>query len=309
MLLSDSYGKEEGILKEYLDYLHIGAKLEPSTCYNYYMTLRSLAKFLKHMRNHMDCQPDEVIMANVIIEEMVSISQDEWWAYLDYVQFTECEAANSFAVRISIVRGFYEWLANDRGCQLVTYVVETKRPVTKRQPFIFVTDEMLQRICDQFYERDNYDKELTTRNICILKIALYCGLGLTELCELDLEDVDLNNICVRESADRSRNIPLPDWVADAIDAYIPDRIPPIDGSNAFFVSAAEGRMHRGAIQKMLRKAVRNLGRPISEITFRDIHLTAKERIVSENGVDTAMEYINVKSPRYCKSVFGRREDE
>ena len=57
--MSDHYEKEPGILSEYLDYLADNNIVSRQTAYNYYMLLRLLAKFLKHRRKNMDCQPDE----------------------------------------------------------------------------------------------------------------------------------------------------------------------------------------------------------------------------------------------------------
>ena len=48
--ISEKYGKEPGILTEYMDFLVEKRELSPSTAYNYYMLLRSLAKYLKHER-------------------------------------------------------------------------------------------------------------------------------------------------------------------------------------------------------------------------------------------------------------------
>lgn len=300
--LSDLYGKENGILVEYMDYLNDIAGIKSSSAYNYYMTLRSLAKFLKHRRKHMDCQPDEVEMVSVSIQEMTSITQEEWWDYLDYIQFGENESNNSFAVRLSIIRGFYEWLTETHGTDPVTCVAKTKSPQAKRKDFTVITGEMEEALCNSF------EGDLTTRNICIIKMALHCGLGLTELCALDLEDVELNTVIVKEPDGRERRIPLNTEVTDAINAYIPERIPPIDGSNAFFVSAAKGRMHRGAIQKFLRKAARTAGSPVIGISLRDIHLTAKKRMIADNGLEKGMMLINVKSTRYCRRIFGKKPD-
>ena len=82
--ISEKYGKEPGILTEYMDFLVEKRELSPSTAYNYYMLLRSLDKYLKHERAHLDCAPNEVVLHRVSIDDMASISETEWKRYLSY---------------------------------------------------------------------------------------------------------------------------------------------------------------------------------------------------------------------------------
>ena len=301
--LSEQYGKEDGILVEYMDHIFETDRTKPTTAYNYYMTLRSLAKFLKHRRGRLDCEPDEVVMSQVTAKEMANITQDEWWDYLDYIQFQEGETTNSLAVRISIIKGFYTWLDDVHQIAVPDCISNTKAPKAKRQPFIRISEDMER----QLYE--NCEGAHTTRNICIIKLVLHCGLGLNEICALDLEDLDLTHVTVRNAKGRERRIPLDTETAEAVDTYITERIPPIDGSNALFVSAAKGRIRRGTVQKMFRKAVCAAGGPLLGMSLRDLQLTAKERFVQDIGADAALEFMNIDSLHYCRRVFANNNRE
>lgn len=297
--IPSTYAKEPGILSQYLDFLTDAEELLPATAYNYYMTLRSLAKFLKHRRKRMDCQPDEVIMSGVSVEEMTQITEDEWGDYLDYCQFRLQEKNSSLAVRISVIRGFYEWLSETANTPPVTHVLQTERPSQKKEartPLSEKEEEALYK---------SLDGEHKERNICILRFFLHCGLGLEELCALDLEDIDLTTITVRKkNGEVSREIPLDEKTITTINEYLPLRNPPTDGTNAFFVSLRKGRMRRGAVQKLLRKAVATCN-SVEGITVRDLQFTAKERIVKEQGLDKASDIINIKTQAYFRSSFGR----
>lgn len=300
-IMSALYEKEPGILSLYMDALCDELDRSRDTAYNYYMTLRSLAKFLKRVRNGLECMPDEVIMHGVTAEEMLAITKEEWFDYLDYYEHTCHEAKTSFAVRISVVRGFYRWLTKKYGQEPPPYIENTERPIVPRQPYTTVTEAMEAKILE------NLNGEMLMRNACIIRIFLRCGLGLQEICALDMEDVELKALRVREINGESREVPIDDLVAKAIEQYIAVRNPPKTGGNPLFVSAKNGRMRRGAVQKMIRKAVVRAGFAQNGIAIRDLQLTAKARLVAEFGVDKTVEITNIGTRDYVQRVFLRRE--
>jgi len=297
-IMYNAYAKEPGILLPYLDYLYEVQGLAKGTAYNYYMTVRTLAKFLKHERHHMECEPDEVVLNSVSQEEMASISQSEWESYLDYYELKVKETRGSFAVRISIIRGFYRWLNQEHDEPMPDFVETTIRPLIQRKDFINLTEKQEETLCRHLRG------ENMMRNACIVRMFIRCGLGLQEICDLRLEDVELTQMTVSDSEGRKRVVPMDEVTRKAVDDYLAVRQPPMDGKNSFFVSSKKKRMRRGAVEKMLRKAVALGGNSLAGVTIRDLQLTAKARLVSANGVEAAGPITNVDSVHYFRRVFG-----
>ena len=104
-----------------------------------------------------------------------------------------------------------------------------------------------------------------------------------------------------------REIPLDDVSNDAINRYLAERKPPLDGSNALFVTSdtKRGRLRRGAIEKMLRKVVEASGSTFADITIRDMQNTAKQRFIEEHGADGAHKLTGIDSIWYFKSAYGQ----
>lgn len=297
-IMSNAYAKEPGILLPYLDFLFEVQELAKGTAYNYYMTVRTLAKFLKHRRNQMECEPSEVVMNSVTQVEMASITAEEWEDYLDYYELKVKETRGSFAVRISIIRGFYHWLEAEHGEPMPEFIEETARPLVRRQSFIKVTEKQEEALCRHLRG------EHLMRNACIIRMFIRCGLGLQEICELKLEDVELNFLSVTDAAGHRRMVPMDEVTKKAVDDYLAVRQPPVDGQNCLFVSSKKRRMRRGAVEKMLRKAVALGGPSLAGVTIRDLQLTAKARLVSSKGVDAAGPITNVESVHYFRRIFG-----
>lgn len=295
--MSDNYAKEPGILVEYMDYLHDHEVVSKETAYNYYMQLRTLAKFLKHLRKNMECLPSEVQMKSVSIDEMGDITEAEWLRFLDYCQFRNRDANGSIAVRISSIRGFYRWLERQKGVPIPPFIEATERPVSNRPDFSYVTEKMEDTICERL------DGDYIARNKCIIKLLLHCGLGLNEMCALNLEDIGTSVLMVK-SKDGVREIPLSDEAKNAIDSYLEVRLPP-KSENPFFVSAApkQTRMKRCSFEKVIRRAMKLAGPSYVGVTARDMQLTAKDRLLAEHGEEACQKFTNISTSWYFRRAY------
>jgi len=295
------HAKEPGILAEYLFFLQDVRKVSPGTSYNYYMTLRSLAKFLVNLRSDLECLPEETILHEVDEEDVCSITESEWLAYLNYYEYRVRETKGSLAVRMSIIRGFYEWLNLYYDCDAIGFIREAVSPIPEVLPQEKVISEEVENLLCSCMTGDN-----SARNICILRITIRCGLGLQELCDLDLEDIELDNI-LAGTGSKKRCIPLDGLTKKAIDNYLAVRKPPVDGSNAFFVGAERKRMHRSGIEKMLRTTVSRCGASYVDITIRDLQQTAKVRLAKQLGAANASALTSVGTKDYFKRKYMSRK--
>ena len=295
--LSESYAKEPGILVEYMDYLSSASVVSRKTAYNYYMTLRSLAKYLCHYRNQMDCSPDEVLLSKVTCEDMISITKDEWYQYLDYIEFTISEKKSSLAVRISIIHGFYRWLLHDAETERLDFIFQTKRPLYETKASTTLSDKDEETLCKCMSGGNS------ARNICMVRMFIRCGIGLQELHDLNLEDLNLDFIQIKDRPKEAQNISLDDVTKSAINAYLAVRTPPNDGSNAFLVSVAGKRLSREAIQKVFRQAIKNAPSRLHNITIRALENTAKERVIQRSDDVTGVNKLNIASPYYRQNLI------
>lgn len=300
--LSVTRGKEPGILLDFIDALYTDG-MKRDTAYNYYMTARSLAKFLKKWRKNIPCAPEEVVMKRVDAQELLDITQEEWERYLNYYKYASSEANGSLAVRISVIRKLYRWLGETTGTPVPRFIERAKRPTPNPEPHQLITEKTEKVIFD------GLRGTMHVRNACIISLILDCGLGLDEVTALQLEDLEIDRIRIRGEDGRTRYIALSERSKTAIDEYLPERIPPIDGGNALFVSSKRGQLRRGAVQKMLRKSLKASGYAGRKISFRDLQQTSLEKRASEEGLEGIAEASRVNSIWYLKDKYdlvGRR---
>lgn len=299
--LSTLYGREEGALADYMDFLYDERGLARSTAYNYYCVTRMLALFLKHRRQGLPCEVDETVLTKVLPKDMGNIQEAEWQAFLGYVQGVLGEADTSLSTRIAAIRGFYRWLETRYDIPTPVFIANASSPSYKPRQFITVTEEMAAQ-----FEEALKRQELSERNICIFRLLLRWGVSLDEICGLTIDDIELDSIVIQPHGKlRGRSVPIEEDIAQALDAYLKVRKPPVDGSKAFFVSKAKGRLQACTIQKAFRKATATCRGTVAGVTVKDIQMTARKTIVETNGVAAATELTNISTKRYMRRRFGK----
>lgn len=263
-LPSERYGHEPGILLEFMDSIVADGKVNPQTAYNYYMTARTLVKYLHKCRYGVEAPLDEVVLTSIPTQELTALTADEWDGYIAHYERIMHERAGALAVRITVFRRLYSWLECKTGQPAPKFIMETKRP----RPMVRARNAMSLHTVDEILAQ--LKGEFRVRNVSIVLLAARCGLGLDEIADLDLEDLKLDAVCIHGQNGRKREVPLDDMTRNALNQYLEERIPPIDGENPLFVSKKRGRLKRGAMQKMLRKAVATTSEKNQSISFRDL---------------------------------------
>lgn len=110
--------------------------------------------------------------------------------YISYLSMQDL-ASSSINRKLSSLRSFYEYLLKS-GLVKANFFEEVEAPkMPKRLPKIIKESEimMLFNSCDM-------NSVLGYRNYCILEILYGCGLRVSELCGLQIKDIDFNDLSI-----------------------------------------------------------------------------------------------------------------
>ena len=305
--LRGMYEKEDGVLAEYLDYCYIDRELGKRTAYNYYNGLRHLAKYLAHERNEMECTVEEVELASVTADKMLSITEQEFLAYINYVLYRKQERKGFVRMRISQIKGFYRWLCKRENVPVPKFVEEAERIRAIEVDSTIVTPSMEQDLYDYFSEHQSI--EVCTRNTCILYLMLNCMLSLHDIISLNLSDINIDTIRIPLKNGEYREVTLDEEAKAYIDSYLLERSQPLTAENPFFVSSEKrGRLRPCSVQKMLRVSSRRAfsGKTISAT---DLQETAIVRSISKIGALKTFERVGIGTRRYFRTTYADNADE
>jgi integrase/recombinase XerD len=156
---------------------------------------------------------------------------------------------------------------------------------------------------------------LEARDLAILLMLYGAGLRVSELCALNIQDVDEAFIRVRGKGGKERLVPIAPVVVQALDRYLAS-FRQESAQEALFLSARGKRLDRFAIWRLIKERARLAGitRPISPHTMRHCFAThlleqgADLRVIQEMlghaSIATTDRYTQV-SQKHLFEAFGK----
>ena len=111
----------------------------------------------------------------------------------------------------------------------------------------FLTEKDVQQL---LFAIDSY------RDFAIVSVLAYSGIRVSELCNLDVEDIEYQNRTLRirhGKGDKDRDVMISQECISAINEYLKHRPAPSDGATALFLNKFHRRFRYKDIENMVRK--------------------------------------------------------
>jgi integrase/recombinase XerD len=244
----------------------------------------------------------------------MSASADDYRAYLQH-QTRIGQSTRTVARRLAAIRVFLRFLPTI-GHDRAAILQQLERPKPEQSlPKILNRSQV-----NQLIAAPNPKSMLYARDVAILELLYASGLRATELCEVELRDVNLQVGCVRVlgKGHKERVVPVGQAAIDAITRYLADCRPQLEraASQKLFLSRTGKPMERIGLWFLVEKYGRKSGllKSISPHTLRHCFAThligggADLRIVQEllghSDISTTQIYTHVDQDR-LKSVHAK----
>jgi integrase/recombinase XerC len=258
-------GSDEEAIHTFLQHLELERRLSPRTVRAYADDLAGLATFLERSGSDLRAASYQQLR--------------RWLAHLS----TRGYARSSISRKAAAVRSFYRFAAR-RGMVPVNPASMLSGPrVPSLLPSVLKAGE-----ASRLVEAPGGDDRWTERDRAILELLYATGLRVSELCGLDVDDLDLHRRRVRVmgKGGREREVPVGDSAADALGAYLsgarratlPER-----GGAALFFNRRGKRLGPRDVRSLVEKYRDEIlaGRRVSPHTLRHSFATH----LMEGGAD------------------------
>lgn len=236
------------LVDEYLSFLRIERGSSPRTVDAYTRDLRDYASFL----------------AEAGVDDPASADRDTVMSYERHIAEAGY-APTSIRRRMSAVRGFHRYLAQEGYAQgnVATALVLPKVP--ERLPDVLSIDQMA-RLLDATGD----DTPRGMRDRALLEVIYGCGLRASEACALDVSNVyaDEGFVLVRGKGSKERISPISGVATRTLECYLEQARPalvrkakhprPAD-SDAVFLNARGGRLTRQSVHRIVADAGERVG--------------------------------------------------
>ena len=280
------------ILRDFLSYHETIKAHSLRTVDEYYLDLRNFFRYLKQTRDPSlkDCELNEIDIMDVDLDFVRSVTLTDVYGYMSYLSRDRALHPNSRhsdyglnaasrARKISTIRSFYNYLTNKAHLIEQNPVKDMDSPKLKKTlPKYLTLDESVRLL-------GSVDGQNRARDYAILTLFLNCGLRISELCALDLQDIQGEALRVLGKGNKVRIVYLNDACLGALNAYLAVRRP-ITGrdQNALFLSSRNERISKSTVHALVKKHISAAGLDATQYSSHKLRHTAAT-LMLQNGVD------------------------
>lgn len=280
------------VIRDYLIYLETIMGRSPRTVNEYYLDLRTFFRFILQKRGLASPAADfsDISLNQVDLDLVRSVTRSE---VLDFLVFTARERpkhhkssettygndVRTRARKVSSLRGFYKYYCDKLQLIADNPTKSLDMPKTpKALPKYLTLRESLQLL-------ESVDGKYKERDYCILTLFLNCGMRVSELVGINLQDISDDRLRLLGKGNKERMIYLNQACMNAIEAYLPHRITPKAGhKNALFISQFGQRINVQTVKALVKKYLGAAGLAQKHCSVHKLRHTAAT-LMYQNGVD------------------------
>lgn len=291
--------KDSIILSDFLDYLSVVKGKSKNTLKEYRLDIINFFNFIINRKSL------KISHHEIDLELLKNISLSDMYAYMSFVKNERLNGACARSRKTASLRTFYNYLTNKIKVIDKNITLELESPkIPKRNP-IYLNFQESQKLLSNV----NSESKYYTRDYCIIVLFLNCALRLSELCSINLNDIDWesNTLNIIGKGDKERLVFLNNMVLSSIKEYLNDRIKfNINDShkNALFISSRGSRISNRAVQLIVKKYASNFEKNITPHKLRHtsatlmfkhgkIDIRTLQRVLGHENISTTQIYTHV----------------
>lgn len=273
-------------LEQFLTNMRIIRNRADRTEEAYYIDLRTFLRYLKVKHRDVPAETEwsDIRIDDVPIEYIESFTLNDAHVYLRFLKDKRGNETATRARKCSALKQFYIYLHQKAKLIESNPMTDLELPTVKNKlPKFLSLDDSVKLL-------ESIDSKNKTRDYCIILLFLNCGMRLSELVGLNLEDYSKANRTLRlfGKGSKERIIYLNDSCIEALDDYINNARPneTAKDKNAIFLSANKTRINKRRVQQIVEESLSRAGLANTGITTHKLRHTAATLMYQYGGVDT-----------------------
>ena len=284
--------KNPEYLNSFLDYSVTILNKSPNSVkeYNY-----DIANFLKFMMIHFkltnETDYEQIDITTFSEQDLKKITLSDIHSYVSHLAIDNKSKATTRARKISTIRIFFKYLSQKTNILEVNPAQNLETPkLEKRMPKYLSLDDSKKLL----NAADNQDNRNYKRDYAITTLFLNCGMRLSELVGINLNDIDFSEckMTVLGKGNKERTIYLNKSCMVAINDYISSRPPQSlikrDSKNsekALFLSEQKKRISNRTVQAIINKELQQAGLDSKNLSVHKLRHTAATLMYQYGNVD------------------------
>lgn len=283
----DIFEESPDILRDFLFYLENVKARSEKTIEEYFFDLRTFFRFMKCKRGLVATgTPDnEIDIKDVDTQMLSTVTLSDLYGYLHYLSKVRNNEPAARSRKASSLHTFFDYICNKMHLISSDPTSQLEMPSIKRALPKYLTFE---QCIDLLNAIDGRHQE---RDYCIITLFINCGMRLSELVGINLNDIQNNTIRILGKGNKERMVYLNDACQEALSDYLEVRESickeikvPAD-KNALFLSQKGTRLGSRQVEYMLEKYLTKIELNGQGLSPHKLRHTAATMMYQHGNVD------------------------
>lgn len=273
------------LIKDYINYIRTVKGKTDKTADNYFRDLHLFFRFIKFHKGLVDEKNipiEKIDISDIDYSLLKSITFDDVNEFIYYLHSERNNNEKSRARRISTLKSFFRFYTNNKAIISINPVEELESPkIRKSLPKYLTLEESLKLL-------NSVDGAFKERNYAIITIFLNCGLRLSELCAININDINFEErlFKVRGKGNKERIVYLNDACILALNDYLKIRLSATSQEKqALFISRNDKRISPRSVELIVENALKKAGLYGQGYTVHKLRHTAATLMYQHGNVD------------------------
>lgn len=284
------------MIQSFLSYKETIQGRSALTVREYYLDLRTFFRFILVSRGEVQIDPTEhdafsAVKIDSVSEALIaSITVDEIYAYLLWLAHDQKNGTSARSRKLSALRAFYKYHTTKSHLLSEDPTREIDSPnVHQALPKYLSLDES-----HDLLDSVDPDSNTAKRDYCMITWFLNCGMRLSELVGVNLQDVnsDMNKLVVTGKGNKQRTLYLNEACQKALQEYllVREQIGRAGGrtirdKQALFLSQRGNRISNKTVQWVIQKQLKLAGLEGKGYSTHKLRHTAATLMYNDGNVD------------------------
>ena len=291
------------LVKEFASYKSVIQNASEKTISEYLLDLRTFFRFLiaRDKKISPDSEEFEKIdIRGIDLEYIKNITTEDIYEFLMYTDNIRGNMAAAKSRKLSSIKGFFKYLTTKRMMLEDNPAINIEAPKKKQALPKFLSFEESLDLLNAV--KNDKDSKTTVRDYAIITLFLNCGMRVSELVGINIEDVDgqFRSMTVTGKGNKQRIIYLNEACKTALADYVQERLGEQHKacmSRALFLSSREQRISVKTVQWMVYKYLDLAGLESKHYSVHKLRHTAATLMYQTGNVDV----------RVLKDILGHEQ--
>ena len=291
------------LVRDFASYKAVIQNASEKTISEYLLDLRTFFRFLLARDLNIDVSSDEfdnINISNIDIGYIKNITTEDIYEFLMYADGIRGNMAAAKSRKLSAIKGFFKYLNTKRMLIEDNPAINIEAPKKKQALPKYLSIEESIMLLDAV--KNDKDSKSRTRDYAIITLFLNCGMRVSELVGINMDDVDreLRSLTVTGKGNKQRIVYLNSACRDALSDYYNERLNKDNAkvpSRALFLSNRDQRISVKTVQWVVYKYLDMAGLQSKHYSVHKLRHTAATLMYQTGQVDV----------RVLKDILGHEQ--